>query len=185
MTEQKYHLHARILHWVMAFGFFFMWLCGYTMTTLVVEDSAQEDTFVALHISVGVTLLLLLAVRVVVRIRQAPPPLPKEIPAFEQSLAHLGHIALYAMSIVIIALGWATQNFGGDAVEWFGLAMPKLFPTIEFIASYEADEVAETLHMWLAYIMLAMAVGHIGAALVHRWIDGIDILGRMTIDRPQ
>ena len=51
------------------------------------------------------------------------------------------------MSVVIIALRWPAQDRVDKAVTWFGIAMPKLFPTIEFPAGYEADELVETLHM--------------------------------------
>ena len=130
------------------------------------------------------TLLVLLVARIAVRIRHTPPTLPTEIPVTEQMLAHLGRVALYVLSVATFALGWATQNLGGDEVQWFGIAMPKVFPTMEFIAGYEADELAETLHMRSAYIMLATSVGHIVAALVHNMFERIDVLGRMTIDKP-
>jgi hypothetical protein len=44
---------------------------------------------------------------------------------------YLGHLALYALPAVIIALGWAETDFGGHGVTWFGVAMPKLLPTME------------------------------------------------------
>ncbi|MCY4470689.1 MAG: cytochrome b/b6 domain-containing protein, partial [Thiotrichales bacterium] len=68
MTDEKYHLATRLIHWIMAVGFVFMWGCGYAMTTLVVEDSPLEEFLFDLHISVGVTLLALLAVRIAVRL---------------------------------------------------------------------------------------------------------------------
>ena len=37
--------------------------------------------------------------------------------------------------------------------------------------------------MWLAYTFLAVAAGHVLAALKHQWWDDHDILARMTGDR--
>ena len=71
-----YAYPARLLHWIMAAGFAFMWLCGLTKTTLVAEDSPIEELLFDLHISVGVTLLVLLVIRVVVGLVNRPPPLP-------------------------------------------------------------------------------------------------------------
>ena len=34
--------------------------------------------------------------------------------------------------------------------------------------------------MWLAYTTLAVAAGHVAAAYKHRWIDGHDVIRRMT-----
>ena len=72
-----YAYPVRLLHWIMAAGFAFMWLCGFTMTTLVEVDSPIEELLFDLHISVGVTLLGLLALRLAVRLTYPPPPLPE------------------------------------------------------------------------------------------------------------
>ena len=176
MTEERYHLAARLIHWIMALGFVFMWGCGYTMTTLVEEDSALEEFLFDLHISVGVTLLALLVARIAVRLAYRPPPLPASIRGLERTAAHLGHAALYALPALVIAAGWAETNFGGHAVQWFGVEMPQVFPeTGETLQILSTD-----VHRWLAYTMLAVAAGHVAAAYKHRWIDGHDVIARMT-----
>ena len=160
MTEQRYHLAARLIHWIMALGFVFMWGCGYTMTTLVGEDSPLEEFLFDLHISVGVTLLALLVARIAIRLIHRPPPLPASIRGLERTAAHLGHAALYALPAMVIAAGWAETNFGGHAVKWFGVEMPRVFPE-----TGEALQILSTdVHMWLAYTMLAVAAGHVAAA---------------------
>ena len=176
MTEERYHLSARLMHWLMAVGFVFMWGCGYTMTTLVAEDSPLEEFLFDLHISVGVTLLALLVARIAIRLVHAPPPLPDSIRGLERTAAHLGHAALYALPAMVIAVGWAETNFGGHAVQWFGAEMPKVFPESgEALQDLSAD-----VHKWLAYTMLAVAAGHVAAAFKHRWLDGHDVIRRMT-----
>ena len=47
------------------------------------------------------------------------------------------------------------------------------------------QDLSEDVHMWLAYGMLAVAVGHLAAAFRHRWIDGHDVIRRMTFGGPQ
>ena len=182
MAETRYSLPARLLHWIMAAGFAFMWTCGYAMTTLVADDSPTEEALFALHISVGVTLLALLAMRVVVRVVRRPPPLPAEIRGIERLGAHAGHALLYAMPAAVMAVGWAEVDLGGHGVEWFGFGMPKVFPTAPDAEGGPA-ELAETLHMWLAYAMLAVAAGHAAAAAKHRWLDRRDVMYRMSLRR--
>lgn len=111
------------------------------------------------------------------------PPLPAAISAIEQTGARLGHAALYALPLAIVAAGWAKNDLGGDGVEWFGIAMPKLPATVERTAGEVYEDWARDIHMWLAYLMLADAVAHVAAVGKHRWIDRHDILGRMTIGR--
>lgn len=181
MTEHKYNLAARWLHWIMALGFVFMWICGYTMTELVEEDTPIESLLFTLHISVGVTLLFLLFFRIIIRLLYKPPPLPETLPRIERIGAHLGHAGLYVLPIIIIAIGWIEVDFGGHGVIWFGLEMPKIFPTMETYRGIDLEETTETIHMWAAYIMLGVALIHVAAVIKHRWIDNHDILSRMTI----
>ena len=176
MTDERYHLAARLMHWIMALGFVFMWGCGYAMTTLVEDDSPLEELLFDLHISVGVTLLALLVLRIAIRLVHRAPPLPATIRGMERRAAHLGHAALYALPALVIAAGWAETSFGGHAVQWFGVEMPRVFPE----TGEDLQDLAEDVHMWLAYGMLAVAAGHVAAAFKHRWFDGHDVIRRMT-----
>lgn len=76
----------------------------------------------------------------------------------------------------MIAAGWAETNFGGHTVRWFGIEMPSIFPE----TGEGLQNLSEDVHMWLAYTMLAVAVGHVAAAFKHRWIDGEDVIHRMA-----
>ena len=181
MPEPRYSLPARLLHWIMAVGFVFMWVCGYTMTTLVADDSPTEELLFALHISVGVTLLALLVVRIGTRLARRPPPLPAEIQGVERAAARAGHALLYALPAAVMTVGWAEVDLGGHGVEWFGIGLPKVFPTAD--SEGGPADLAELLHMWLAYTMLAVAVGHVAAAAKHRWWDGHDVMHRMSLRR--
>ena len=181
MDDPRYSLAARLLHWTMAAGFAFMWLCGYAMTTLVEDDSPTQDLLFALHISVGVTLLALLAVRIGTRLARRPPPLPPEIRGVERAGAHAGHALLYALPAAVMAVGWAEVDLGGHGVAWFGIPMPKVFPTAD--AEGGPADLAELLHRWLAYAMLAVAAVHVAAAAKHRWWDGHDVMDRMSLRR--
>lgn len=145
------------------------------MTSLV-DDSPLEELLFDLHISVGVTLLVLLVLRTAIRLVHRPPPLPATIRGMERKAAHLGHAALYALPALVIAAGWAETNFGGHVVQWFGVGMPRVFPE----TGEALQDLSEDMHMWLAYGMLAGAAGHVVAAFKHRWLDGHDVIRRMT-----
>ena len=177
MTPERYHFAARVLHWLMAAGFLLMWVCGFTMTTLVEEDSLLEELLFALHISVGVTLLGLLVVRVAVRLAYRAPALPVTLTPFEQGGARAGHVALYVLPVIVIALGWAEVGLGGHTLHWFGVELPGLLPPSE-----AGEELAADWHKYIAYTMLAVAAGHVGFALKHRW-EGRDVIHRMGFGR--
>ena len=180
---ERYALSARVLHWAMAAGFLFMWACGYAMTSLVTDDSPLEELLFDLHISVGVTLLALLVGRAANRLLIPPPPLPQTLSHWERTASHLAHLGLYVLPAAVIAIGWAETDFGGHGVKWFGVSMPKIFPTRETLLGVKLETATATLHMWLAYTMLALVVVHIAAVAKHRWIDGHDVLYRMAFGR--
>ena len=177
MYERKYSIPARSLHWIMAAGFGFMWLCGFTMQNIVQDDSPLQDFLIDLHISVGVTMLVLLVSRIVVRLAWRPPALPPSIHGWERALAPLAHAVLYVLPAVVITLGWVETNIGGNTVQWFGVELPQVFPAR---ADESGEELFAKLHMILAYLLLAIAALHVAAALKHRWIDGHDVIRRMT-----
>lgn len=181
MYERKYSIPARLIHWVMAAGFAFMWLCGFTMQNLVTEDSPFQEFLIDLHISVGVTMLALLVARILVRLWWRPPVLPYSIRGWERTLAPVAHVGLYLLPAAVITLGWAETNVGGNTVHWFGFELPQVFSA--------AGEILEariaTMHMSLAYFFLAVALLHVAAALKHRWIDGHDVIRRMTFEPPK
>ena len=183
VDNDRYGLAARVIHWVMAVGFVFMWTCGYTMTTLVAEDSPLEELLFDLHISTGVTLLVLLVARIGVRLANPPPPLPAAIRPVERVGARLGHAALYALPALVISVGWFEVDAGGRGVVWFGVELPNVFPEMETLGGYEVEDSAENVHRWLAYTMLGVAVVHVAAVAKHRWIDRHDVLRRMTFGR--
>lgn len=177
---ERYVLSARVLHWLMALCFLFMWISGFAMGGLVQEDTALEEQLVGLHISMGVTLLFLLVLRIVIRLLNKPPALPEGFPVWERIGAHLGHLALYLLPAATILIGWAETDFGGHGVHWFGLTMPKVFPTMEFLGGVNLEEMTELLHELFAYAMLAVAVVHVAAVLKHKWYDGHDVMSRIT-----
>lgn len=176
---ERYSLSAQTLHWLMAFGFVFMWACGYAMTSLVADDSALQETLFGLHISIGVSLLVLLIIRIGVRLTSAAPAPFQSLQNWEKLASHLGHLALYALPLLIIFIGWAESDFGGHGVHFFGLTLPKVFPTMETLWGVNLETATATIHKWLAYTMLGVFVVHVGAVIKHR-IEGHDVLTRMT-----
>ena len=113
MTEERYHLTARLMHWIMALGFVFMWACGYAMTSLVEDDSPLEELLFDLHISVGVTLLALLVLRIAIRLVHRPPPLIRGVER---------KAALSATRALVWSSRPAGRAFGG--LQWFGVELP-------------------------------------------------------------
>ncbi|SDR47861.1 cytochrome b/b6 domain-containing protein [Pseudovibrio sp. Tun.PSC04-5.I4] len=181
MTNQQYVRSSRILHWLMALGFLAMWLIGYVMTLPSVDETELQESLFDLHISIGVTLLGLLLVRVVIRLVNRPPALPEGLSSWEKVGSHLGHLGLYLLPLIVMVVAWAEVDFGGYGVKWFTIAMPKVFPTMETFAGVNLEEATALAHKWLAWSLLGLVAVHVAAVLKHRYWDGHDVIYRMSL----
>ena len=155
-----------------------MWACSYVMTTWAGEDTPLKEFLFDLCISIGATLAALTVLRIAIRLLFTPPPLTPGIRQLERNGAHLGHAALYAVPVLVICAGWAETDPGDHTVKWFGVGLPKVFPTAEAWGEFARDA-----HMWLSYSMPIIAGGHVLAALKHRYLDGHEVIERMTLGR--
>lgn len=151
------------------------------MANLVQDETLLREILLNLHIWIGVTLLFLLVARVITWVMHRPPPLPEAISKWDAVPAYWTHALLYVLPAIVVTLGWANVNLGGDEVTWFGLNMPKVFPTVENWPGTNGEELSESLHMWAAYTILALVVTHLLGVAKHRWIDKHDVLRRMTL----
>ena len=179
-SDEKYSSIARVLHWLMAFGFLFMWVSALIMRSF---EEPLESIMIGLHISIGVSLALLLIIRVAIRFIYSPPPLPSSIPKLDRIGSHIGHVGLYLLPAIVILLGVALVNFGGELVIWFGMELPAIFPTLEIWNGIEMVDFSEEVHELFAWLFFALVVVHIAAVVKHKYFDGHDILHRMTFGK--
>ena len=59
--------------------------------------------------------------------------------------------------------------------------MPKIFPTAEVLWGLPVEELSESVHRWAAYTMLGLAVVRVAAVVKYKWIDGHDVMYRMSL----
>ncbi len=170
----RYHVCARILRWLMAFGILFMWASGQVMMVGLEDGSAEEEALTALHASVGIMLLLSLLIRISLRLIVPPPPLPDTIPAFDQYNARMGHFIIYVFMILIMLSGLVLALSQDAGLNWFGLSL-----VTQTVISGLENEFVENFHFILATLFFFAILIHVAAVLKHRWFEGEDIFYRM------
>ncbi|HAT2610604.1 TPA: cytochrome b561 [Kluyvera intermedia] len=130
--------------------------------------------FNIVHVSCGITILILMVARLLIRLKSPTPPIvPKPSPALT-GLAHLGHLIIYLLFIALPILGVLMMyNRGGNWIA-FGLPMPHAaeanFDLVDTLKEYH-----ETLAM-LGYYVIAL---HALAALAHHYFFKDNTLLRM------
>ena len=77
-NEQRYIAVAIVLHWAIAAAILSNLIVGWWMKDAIHETAAQARAIAAfqLHKSIGLTILLLTALRLLWRLTHQPPPLP-------------------------------------------------------------------------------------------------------------
>ena len=103
-----YSATAKALHWGIALLIFAQLGLGVYMTDL--ELSPTKLQIYAWHKWTGVTLFLLVVMRVVWRIAHQPPALPEHMARLEQFVAHASHYLLYVLMFAIPLSGWLRRQ---------------------------------------------------------------------------
>jgi cytochrome b561 len=172
-VRNKYPLIIRILHWLMALLIIGLLIVGLIMTGMDKDDPNRSLLF-ALHKSFGLTVLMLAALRLVLKLLLGGPPLPMAIPFFERLLATLGHWALYAFMFAMPISGYVLSTSFGLPVKWFGIPMPKLVGIDK-----TRGELAGDFHEFAAYALIMLLLIHVGAVAIHYFKERVNLLKRM------
>ena len=172
-APQRYTPIAISLHWLLMVVILGMVALGFTMHNL--HLSPLKLRLVNWHKWTGVTVFLLVLLRLAWRAGHAPPPLPVAMSALLRRAAGGLHLALYALMFLIPLSGWVMSSAKGFQTVWFGvLPLPNLVDKDAALG-----ERLLQLHLTLNLLLLLLVAGHAGAALKHHLIDRDDILVRM------
>jgi cytochrome b561 len=173
MTSNRYTHTAIALHWLMAFLLLGLFVVGLYMHELPL--SPQKLKIYSWHKWAGVSIFLLVLVRLAWRIGHRPPALPALMPVWQQSAAHGLHFLLYLLIIAIPLSGWLMSSAKGFQTVWFGvLPLPDLIGKDK-----ELGKILEEVHSILNFGLVALVIVHAAAALKHHWVDKDDVLTRM------
>jgi cytochrome b561 len=93
----------------------------------------------------------------------------------EKMLAKATHIAFYVLLFAMPLTGWLMSSAKKYKVSWFGL-----FQWPDLIGKNEKTfDLLRSTHEILSYVLLALAILHILAALKHHFWNRDDVLVRM------
>jgi cytochrome b561 len=160
---ERYGPVAIVLHWAIALLIIVTWPLGYFGEGIEALVGASQAW---LHKSLGLTVLALSLVRLAWRLGHRPPPLPASIGAVRAAIARITHAAFYVLIIALPLSGWLRTSSGKYPLSWFGLVDLPKFPIRP--KSAEA-ELAAASHAVLGWVMLALVVLHVAAALHHQF----------------
>lgn len=181
---QRYTSVAILLHWLIAV----LIVVNLALPTVWEEFAADEQVrpLINLHKSIGISVIGLVAMRILWRLTHRPPAFPTHYKRWESVVAHVVHGALYLAMIGVPLAGYVMDSAWKNAAEnplmIFGLfELPRVgsIMAMEPGAREAVHHLMEEVHEISAYALIALVALHILGALKHQWLDKESELQRM------
>lgn len=170
---QRYNTVAIVLHWLIAAAVVFMVGLAWAMDDIP-KGTPERAFWFNLHKSVGVTIALLVVLRLLWRATHRPPPLPASMRSWEVAAARWNHALLYVLLLALPAVGFLASNFTRFGVKYFGLQIGPLFAEDQAMRDN-----LQSVHAALAYTLIVLVMLHVLAALKHWLVDRDGVFQRM------
>ena len=184
---ERYSRTAITFHWVIALlitvnvGLAWSW-------DYVAKDSVRP--LINNHKTIGITILALVAMRLLWRLGNRPPALPDHHKPWEKRLAHGVHILLYLIMFGLPLSGWIMDSAYKDAAShpnlYFGLfEWPRIAPimALDPATKKQVHDFFEATHSLAADVLYFAVFLHVAGALKHQFIDKDRELARMGLGR--
>jgi cytochrome b561 len=176
--SSTYSLTSRVLHWITALFIVTLIALGVWMTERAQANlwDALTNTLYGWHKLIGFIVLLLTALRIIVKLRSTRPPYPPSVSAPTIKFAAAAHGVLYLLLIVVPLLGWAGVTAFPALITLGGFNLPPMpgIPQDQALAKQLFE-----IHGNLAIVLAVLALGHIAAALRHLLIKKDGVFQRM------
>lgn len=165
-TKKSWGLVSVLFHWIMAALFFAQFSLGWYMQGI--KDLLAQYNLYQWHKSLGFTILGLAVLRALWALSSTRPKFPRAMPENERKLASITHILLYVALLVLPLTGWAVISTSPLPVAtwYFGLFV---IPSLPLAVSIHTEQIWSSIHGFLAYVAIFLAVFHALAALRHHF----------------
>ena len=187
-TSEAYGSIAKWFHWTTALLFLASY-CAIYYRNWFAETDFQKWSGIQLHLSIGVTLGVIVILRIIWRLLNRVPE-PEPAPRLHQLGARLGHYMLYLIMIIMPISGYlsiADYLSRGGSFTFFLLFESTVFRDIESffgVTLEHLEEPAEFIHHYLgAWVVWILILGHIFAALYHHYIKQDRTLSKMAFKK--
>ena len=163
--ENRYGRVSRMLHWSIAIMFISLIPMG-IFSSMIPEGTDFRNAYYVVHKTIGVTVFLLVLVRLIWNKQSKRPALDNSLSPTEQKLAHRTHNTLYLLMLAIPITGFMMTSYHGYGTYYFFWELPPLWDQSDVYQIWGGFH--KYLLPYLVYIVLG---AHILGALKHQLID--------------
>lgn len=176
-TATGYGIVSRGFHWLMALAIVAMFVLGLWMVELDYY-SPYYHSAPDLHKSVGILLLIALALRFGWRVASVKPA-DDEVTPLERTVSRIVHWGFYPLLLALMVSGYLISTADGRPISVFGF-----FSVPSPGENKGLEDAAGAIHAWLAYSTIVLAAVHAAAAVKHHVLDRHPTLSRMWSGPP-
>ncbi len=176
-TKYGYGWASIVLHWLMLLLIVAVY-ATMELKSIFAKGSPSREAMAIWHYTLGLSVFLLVWVRLLIRFSGFDPVIEPALPAWQVLLARVAHWALYVLMIGLPLLGWLTLSAKGTPVPFFGLELPALIGQGKGLAKWLKDIHEATATA--GYFLLGL---HAVAALYHHYLRRDNTLRLMWFGR--
>ena len=168
----QYGTTAKVFHWTIVALLLVQYLIGWLMPHI--HRGMQPGAAMTFHVSIGLVILILIVLRFIWRLTHPVAP-ESSLPVWQRLTSGLMHWMLYVVVLLTTLTGWLFTSFRGWSTSFFYL-FP--FPMLS-TGNPAAGRSIDGLHQAAEWLLLALIVAHVAAALVHLLYYRDRIMSRM------
>ena len=198
INNSKYTNVAIALHWLIGIAILFMFVLAWYMTELpkgapkstsfdifnlglmtweVAKEESPRAFYFNLHKSIGLTILMLVVLRMYWRFTHRPPAFLSSMKSWEKRLATAIHHSFYLLMVLIPLAGIIMSAASKYGIKWFGIRV------ISGFNDKAVRDLFEEFHEIFGLLLLFFLIFHILGAIKHSLIDKDGTLRRMWFNK--
>jgi cytochrome b561 len=168
-----YPATSKLLHWLVA-------ICVLTTAPVAIAmtrvgKGPTQDILYNFHKSLGVLILILMILRLINRLAVGALTADPDIEPWQKAVSSIVHTSFYVLLLAMPIVGYIANSAYGAATPFFGLFnLPPIVGKDEALATQ-----LFTIHRWVGWLLIALVMMHVGAALYHQFIRRDSVLKRI------
>lgn len=168
----QYGTTAKIFHWLIAALLLVQYLIGWLMPDL--HRNMKPGAPMIFHVSVGLTILVLIVLRLTWRLAHPVAP-ESSLPPWQRVTSEAVHWLLYLLVLATTITGWLFASYRGWSLSYFYLVPLPMLASENAAAGKSIDG----LHQAMEWTLLVVIGIHVAAALAHIFVYRDRIMQRM------